>query len=199
MSSQHIQAYSRIKIERPRSTIFSWIFGDNADKDSGKIEEEKTDEKKARNSLYLNTSLPPPPPLPSHDAEPLIQKNQENISEIKIPARHQSRLYTPFHNETLSAEENDNNSQEYKRRSCYSARLSTNIQSSSLTRSASWQPSSSSNSNIDQRNVLQCIPDRRTSRNYAQDPDIQAKLNEMIQSEKTLKVTQMIAHSQHLH
>ncbi|KAG1444645.1 hypothetical protein G6F56_010216 [Rhizopus delemar] len=197
MSSQHIQAYSRIKIERPRSTIFSWIFGDNADKDSSKVEEEKTDEKKARNSLHLNIS---PPPLPSHDPEPLIQKNPEDISsEIKIPARHQSRIYTPFHNETLFAEENDKNSQEYKRRSCYSARLSTNIQSSSLTRSASWQPSSSSNSNIDQRNVLQCIPDRRTSRNYAQDPDIQAKLNEMIQSEKTLKVTQMIAHSQQLH
>jgi hypothetical protein len=186
MSSQHIKAYSRLKIDRPKSSFLTWIFGNSEEND--RIPEEE-DQGKHIERTPSNYVLSESPPVPIHDIS--------NKSEIKIPTRHQSRLYTP---DILSVELDTSNRQEYKRRSCYSARLSTAYLqgSSSLTRSASWQPTSSNHNT--NNNVLDCIPDRRTSRNYAQDPDIQAKLNEMISSERTLKVTQLIAqHHQHRH
>ncbi|KAI9279890.1 hypothetical protein BY458DRAFT_545048 [Sporodiniella umbellata] len=176
MSSHQIPAYSKIKMERPRSSLFSWLLGENTD-ESSKVEQ-------AEDAIKYRKSL-----------SSLSFKHQASSKEadIKIPTRHQSRLYTPFHHDSPVADIDNN--QEYKRRSCYSARLSTNTSNASLTRSASWQPSSSHQQGSSHA-TLQSIPDRRTSKNYTQDPDIQARLNELMKSEKTLKVTQMIAHQQ---
>jgi hypothetical protein len=121
-----------------------------------------------------------------------------NSNDIKIPNRRQSHLYTPYHDRneftstdpatTLTATDYYNS----KRRSYYLAPpvdSSLSINNSSLTRSATWQPSTSQyainntpgNSN---NQPITDIPARRASRNYANNPEIQAKLDAMLNSDK---------------
>ncbi|KAI8049427.1 uncharacterized protein B0P05DRAFT_332732 [Gilbertella persicaria] len=112
-------------------------------------------------------------------AEPSVTSIQ-----VEIPNRRQSHLYTPFHD---SDEAYVN-----KRRSFYSTQLSTipdnaTLSTSSLTRSATWQPSSHQT-----QEQVDKIPARRTSKNYSEDPEVQAKLNAVLNSEKTYYLSYMI-------
>lgn len=216
MSSQPIKAYSKLKIDKPKPSFLSWIFHHNTDnEDSNKLEtedyEEETKERKHRPFIsvlpeHTDTQLSLSPSsvsfqecsfesrIPQYSAS-----HNGSSSEIKIPSRHQSRYYSQIYgNSPLPSADAINKTiqTDYKRRSC-SARLSPNIDvnGSSLTRSASWQPSSQNQSgNNDPKHVLYSIPDRRTSRNYSQDPNIQAKLNEMLNNERTQLISQIIQH-----
>lgn len=126
-----------------------------------------------------------------------------NINEpmIQIPNRRQSHLYTPFHDQFQGISRNNNDAESVisdassKRKSCYVSHLSPipdQSNSTSLSRSASWQPSSSSAPSSAllsphqlQNATIDNIPARRTSRNYSEDPEIQAKLDAILNSEKT--------------
>jgi hypothetical protein len=167
--------------------------------------------------LQEKKKLPPPPPPPPrhhHITNPnIIVDNQScdhnnNKGQVEIPNRRQSHLYTPFHdNNALSDNNNYNN-----RRSYYASNLApidTTISNSSLSRSATWQPSTSStpsmsheqqqsiplyhttiSGNHHQQHYLSPvnadIPARRTSRNYTNNPEIQAKLDAMLSSDRAL-------------
>ncbi|ORE11531.1 hypothetical protein BCV72DRAFT_219689 [Rhizopus microsporus var. microsporus] len=216
MSSQPIKAYSKLKIDKPKPSFLSWIFHHNTDnEDSNKLEtEDYEEETKERKHKLLISALPEhtdtqlslsPSPVSFQECsfESRIPQysasHNGSSSEIKIPSRHQSRYYSQIYgNNPLPSADvvNKTIQTDYKRRSC-SARLSPNIDvnGSSLTRSASWQPSSQNQSgNNDPKHVLYSIPDRRTSRNYSQDPNIQAKLNEMLNNERTQLISQIIQH-----
>ncbi|KAI9363633.1 hypothetical protein BD770DRAFT_424587 [Pilaira anomala] len=135
-------------------------------------------------------------------------------SDIEIPSRRQSHLYTPFHKNNKNTEPSEiilsDSSELYQRRSYYSAQLTTNtnttdlnISTSSLTRSATWQPSGASPSTVinntlehpDQSLHADCIPDRRTSRNYAANPEIQARLNAMLNSDRASYLSSVLQSS----
>lgn len=156
------------KPDRPRSSFLSWLFNSSSS---------ATQEEKSKPNLSYSTPIPttqpalPPPPPPAAAAA---------CDNVEIPNRRQSHLYTPFHKE-------DN-----KRRSYYSQQLSptANISSSSLTRSATWQASTASNHTQTQK--VELIPDRRTSRNYADNPEIQAKLDAMLHSDKASYLTAVL-------
>lgn len=170
-----------------------------------------------------DTNPPPPPATPAHKVNYayikgpniIIQQSQDGDvvkkggEEIQIPDRRQSHLYTPFHDSNTL--HNDNNTTNYTyqntRRSYYVSNLApidTDISNSSLSRSATWQPSSSASSSVNNATTTNnisllntpgnnnCqylgpqtdIPARRTSRNYANNPEIQAKLDAMFNSDR---------------
>ncbi|KAG2236878.1 hypothetical protein BDF21DRAFT_413441 [Thamnidium elegans] len=168
---------------RPK-TFLSWIFRNNSVPVTDKPEEPDKTKLKNNNHLeirdrhMLNTSFSSPTTSGSYMHNSTEATVSNYSSDIEIPDRRQSHLYTPFH---------DDMPDDYKRRSYYSAHLApsdTNRSSSSLTRSATWQPSTTTN---DHTVLLDAdiIPDRRTSRNYAANPEIQARLNAMLNSDRT--------------
>lgn len=161
---------------------------------------------------------------------PEIQINNKNCDEnikanqdIIIPSRRQSNLYTPYHdrNEFTSTSPISTLNTDYynsKRRSYYlapptDASMSNNA--SSLSRSATWQPSSSlsASSNTTAATIINdiprescdhdhitnadIIPARRTSRNYATNPEIQAKLDAMLKSDKAVFLSKTLAQHHH--
>ncbi|CAO3606805.1 unnamed protein product [Mucor hiemalis] len=169
----------------------------------------------------LNYRQDPPPSTPIHKVtytpikgpNIIIQQSQDcdmkkGGEEIQIPNRRQSHLYTPFHETNTLSGDNDNYTYNNTRRSYYVSNLApidTDISNASLSRSATWQPSSSSNNAtattaINNNNIAllntpgnsNCqylgpqtdIPARRTSRNYANNPEIQAKLDAMFNSDR---------------
>ncbi|KAI8350148.1 hypothetical protein BD560DRAFT_439072 [Blakeslea trispora] len=164
---------------RPRTAFLSWFLSSSKKEpqDSAKIEIEITE-----------TDVSPLVPTP-----PIHH-------QIEIPDRRQSQLYTIYHNPGQELQINVN-----KRRSFYAcqptepdnAPSTSCSSSSSLTRSATWQPSSNNNthSNNDNETHLQpadIIPARRTSRNYSEDPEIQAKLNAVLNSERTFHLSHIL-------
>ncbi|GAA5816567.1 hypothetical protein MFLAVUS_010097 [Mucor flavus] len=166
-----------LKKGRPKSFI-SWIFHNNSVPVSDETEVEES-QPEVRDRHRINTSLSSPTTGGSytHSSIEATVSNYGNHSDIEIPNRRQSHLYTPFHG---------NVPDDYKRRSYYLAPPDANISSASLTRSATWQPSTTATAADD--HVLlgaDIIPDRRTSRNYAANPEIQARLNAMLNSDRT--------------
>ncbi|KAG2209895.1 hypothetical protein INT46_005176 [Mucor plumbeus] len=154
--------------------------------------------------------------------------------QVQIPDRRQSHLYASFHDAEEEEEEEKEKEEittlfDYKHRSYYTSQLSptiniidvTSSNSTTLTRSATWQPSSSSSQlppspqflsplspsspppPVPRHNYLasptgaaeNMIPARRTSRNYSEDPEIQAKLNAVLNSEKATYLSHVIQNS----
>ncbi|KAF1807451.1 hypothetical protein V8B55DRAFT_1465853 [Mucor lusitanicus] len=156
--------------------------------------------------------------------------------QVQIPDRRQSHLYTLY----LNKEDQEGGSEEeattlidYRHKSYYQSQLSpainvidvtTSNSSTTLTRSATWQPSSTTSQMPPSNQYLSphptpspppppvpphghaacpslttaqgtaenMIPARRTSRNYSEDPEIQAKLDALLQSEKATYLSHMI-------
>ncbi|KAI8884969.1 hypothetical protein K501DRAFT_284550 [Backusella circina FSU 941] len=111
-------------------------------------------------------------------------------TKLEIPLRHQSRMYTPYHNPTPSSDANNASSNIIKRQS-YNGKDSPNKSFySQLNRSASWQPQRQQQkekitlNNESNNDILKEIPDRRTSRNYVNDPEAQAKLESLLNNER---------------
>lgn len=151
-----------------------------------------------------------------------------SYQQVQIPDRRQSHLYAPFHDTEKEEEEVEETTTlfDYKHRSYYTSQLSptinvidvTSSNSTTLTRSATWQPSSSSSQLPPSSQLLSplppspsppplprhsylasptgaaenMIPARRTSRNYSEDPEIQAKLNAVLNSEKATYLSHVI-------
>ncbi|KAI9257585.1 hypothetical protein EDC94DRAFT_614894 [Helicostylum pulchrum] len=161
-----------LKKGRPKSFL-SWIFRNNSVPVSDETDEEEESYNQVRDRHMMNTSFSSPTTYTHSSIEATSNRN-----DIEIPNRRQSHLYTPFHG---------NIPDDYKRRSCYLAPLDANISSSSLTRSATWQPSSTTTTTTNEHVLLDAdiIPDRRTSRNYAANPEIQARLDAMLNSDRT--------------
>jgi hypothetical protein len=216
---------------RQRSSLLSWIFNrheNNNDSPSSATINEASYKTETNNSYinpsltdYMRTSHSAPTTVHGGSNKHLsispcrnVQETQtiprteivitgsiDNDSEIQIPNRRQSHLYTPFHNQFQDINNNEGvenviSDANTKRRSFYGNQLSpipdlSNSSTSSLSRSASWQPSSSTASSATllsphqlQNSTMDSIPARRTSRNYSEDPEIQAKLNAILSSEK---------------
>ncbi|KAK4517393.1 uncharacterized protein ATC70_000728 [Mucor velutinosus] len=161
---------------------------------------------------------------------PELNAGYHRQQQVQIPDRRQSHLYTLY----LNKEDQEGESEEattlidYRHKSFYQSQLSpainvidvTSSSSTTLTRSATWQPSSStsqvppSNQYLSphpspppvpphafivspshptaQGTAENMIPARRTSRNYSEDPEIQAKLDALLQSEKATYLSHMI-------
>ncbi|CAO0789695.1 unnamed protein product [Mucor circinelloides] len=148
--------------------------------------------------------------------------------QVQIPDRRQSHLYTLYLNrEAEEGSEEVTALIDYRHKSYYQSQLSpainvidvTSSNSTTLTRSATWQPSSSTSqippsnqflspqlppppvpphtfvASTTQATAENMIPARRTSRNYSEDPEIQAKLDALLQSEKAAYLSHMIQNS----
>lgn len=148
--------------------------------------------------------------------------------QVQIPDRRQSHLYTLYLNrEAEEGSEEVTALIDYRHKSYYQSQLSPAINvidvsssnSTTLTRSATWQPSSSTSqmpppnqflspqlppppvpphtfvASTAQATTENMIPARRTSRNYSEDPEIQAKLDALLQSEKAAYLSHMIQNS----
>jgi hypothetical protein len=191
----------------------------NIDHNSNKLEIRDRDQYMMNNSLSTPTTIGSYTQLRSEynniksvNAPEIVIDNQ-SCNEIKIPSRRQSHLYTQFHdssNEYTSNNTNMINTDYYnsKRRSYYTSNLApidASISNSSLTRSATWQPSSSlsANNTANTANTpgnkqyitpinADSIPARRTSKNYANNPNIQAKLDAMLNSDRTFYLSNAI-------
>lgn len=217
---------STAKLKKNRKSFFSWILNNTS-----LVQDTTTDEsvknkhdlevKDQQHQLQLmNTSYScPTTTAATHSSINSLQvaTNHPMInhhSDIEIPSRRQSHLYTPFHKNNTNTEPSEiilsDSSELYQRRSYYSAQLTTttttttdlNISTSSLTRSATWQPSGASstvnNNTLEHQNQsfhADCIPDRRTSRNYAANPEIQARLNAMLNSDKASYLSSVLQSS----
>lgn len=166
-----------LKKGRPKSFL-SWIFHNNSVPVSDETEDEAKLEVKDRHRINTSFSSPTTSGPYTHSSIEATVSNYGNHSDIEIPNRRQSHLYTPFHGTVPD---------DYKRRSCYLAPSDANVSSASLTRSATWQPSTSTTAATNDHVLLgsDIIPDRRTSRNYAANPEIQARLNAMLNSDRT--------------
>ncbi|CAO3634413.1 unnamed protein product [Mucor fragilis] len=156
--------------------------------------------------------------------------HRQQQQQVQIPDRRQSHLYTLY----LNKEDQEGGSEEattlidYRHKSYYQSQLSpainmvdaTSSTSTTLTRSATWQPSSSTSQippsnqylsphsppppvpphafvaslspSTAQGTAENMIPARRTSRNYSEDPEIQAKLDALLQNEKATYLSHMI-------
>jgi hypothetical protein len=110
-------------------------------------------------------------------------------TKLEIPLRHQSRMYTPYHNSPSNSTLNNSSSNIIKRQS-YNGKDNFNKSLySQLNRSASWQPQREKPTIHESNNdILKEIPDRRTSRNYVNDPEAQAKLESLLNNERFLYV-----------
>ncbi|CEP19020.1 hypothetical protein [Parasitella parasitica] len=127
------------------------------------------------------------------------------------PDQQQSQLYTISHGREEEREEEPTTLFEYNHKAYSATQHSPSINvmdnktsnSTSLTRSATWQPSSSSlppPPPVPPHGTLfplssateDMIPTRRTSRNYSDNPEIQAKLSAVLNSQKTLYLSNMI-------
>jgi hypothetical protein len=187
---------------RPRSSLLSWLFNrqenNHASSSSATVDEARhTNNSHVPANLsehYMKTSHSAPTTAPAHEGSnkyllPIVVT--ESDSQIQIPNRRQSHLYTPFHNQFQDIDTNNTVIPD-KRRSYYVSQLApipdASNSTSSLSRSASWQPSSSSSALSSPQQlhipVVDNIPARRTSRNYSEDPEIQAKLDAILSSEK---------------
>ncbi|KAG2202072.1 hypothetical protein INT47_006264 [Mucor saturninus] len=115
-----------------------------------------------------------------------VSNETTTVADIEIPNRRQSHLYTPFHQKTQGLEVPKEEEDLNKRRSYYLTQADNTHygSSASLTRSATWQPTTN-NLHHTQNGQVELIPDRRTSRNYANNPEIQARLDAMLQNDKT--------------
>jgi hypothetical protein len=190
MERSTVNPASLKKTVRPRSSFLSWIFNSTSatstEKNDNEEAEKVSNKLEVRERDLMNTSYSTPTATGSYTHLRNADTNKPS-GDVEIPNRRQSHLYTPFHNNidqgTTPVVDNIYN----KRRSYYTSSLSpldANISSASLTRSATWQPSTSASPNTQTPNV-DIIPDRRTSRNYANNPEIQARLDAMLNSDKT--------------
>ncbi|GAN02582.1 hypothetical protein MAM1_0024d02026 [Mucor ambiguus] len=161
---------------------------------------------------------------------PELNTGHHRQQQVRIPDRRQSHLYTLY----MNKEDQEGGSEEattlidYRHKSYYQSQLSPVINvidvasssSTTLTRSATWQPSSTTSQippsnqylsphsppppvpphafaappslSAAQGTTENMIPARRTSRNYSEDPEIQAKLDALLQSEKATYLSHMI-------
>lgn len=154
-------------LKKPRSSFLSWIFNHS---DTSK------------DPMYLSQSTP------TTTTPCTVPKVAVSASDIEIPNRRQSHLYTPFHQVFEKEEEEDM----YKEKP-YLTTIDNHTHygsSASLTRSATWQPSSHHTQQT--ATTVELIPDRRTSRNYANNPEIQARLDAMLQNDKTCYLSSVL-------
>lgn len=150
------------------SKLFTWIFSHDSNETASLVGTKEVQEETVNNdNYYCSQKL-----------------------DLEIPNRRQSHLYTPYHQQQQIVDTSDTvslDTYQYKRRSYLPP--SNNESSSSLTRSATWQPSSSQQQNTHNLKVDD-IPTRRTSRNYSDNPEIQAKLNAVLNSDKISHIIQ---------
>ncbi|KAI8880375.1 hypothetical protein K501DRAFT_275627 [Backusella circina FSU 941] len=125
--------------------------------------------------------------------------HDDSISDVEIPLRRQSRLYTPYHEELPPTPYGLTNNR------LSNQQIYGDYNNSQLTRSVSWNPQKQQEQQQEQplplrsnrpiriitdqdtrpdESTYKKIPDRRTSRNYANDPEAQARLNHLLSTER---------------
>ncbi|KAI8641715.1 hypothetical protein BD408DRAFT_417801 [Parasitella parasitica] len=134
-----------------------------------------------------------------------------NPQQIQTPGRRQSHLHNTSYESEKGREKKSTTLFEYNHKAYCAAQHSSSHHamdgspnnSTSLARSATWQPSSSSlpppppvppHDNLFALSTAteNMIPTRRTSRNYSENPEIQAKLNAVLNSEKAVYLSSVI-------
>lgn len=166
---QHISSSTAKKSKR-QSKLFSWMFTSHDASSSATKDDAETTTEYGSTKIELTVS----------------DYTERSLHDFQIPNRRQSHLYN---SDTVSLD-----NYQLKRRSYLPP--SHNESSSSLTRSATWQPSTPKNTQINAHNDnlnIDDIPTRRTSRNYSDNPEIQAKLNAVLNSDR---ISHMIQHKQ---
>jgi hypothetical protein len=185
--------------DRIRSSIFSRIFNLSDNQSQDEDNETITEENilgEATQPLTQSTSLRT---QNSNKIEINSYMHDDSISDIEIPLRRQSRLYTPYHENPSPVPYGMANSRSSNQQ------IHGDYTNSQLTRSVSWNPQKLQDQHQDQplplprnrpitminhqdtrsnESVNKVIPDRRASRNYANDPEAQARLNHLLSTER---------------